>query len=121
MTQHLRLDAILDAAHERTRIGEFDNDSFLEGLTLVVDEVNAGGGCEHPQFPAMLGDVEKWLDARLRVSEYAREHDAVLGAPLEQPILIIGPRATRGCGECPGTAASCRAGARTAGREHVRR
>ena len=83
-------DDLLEVAARRTGLTEMDSDSWREGLSILLDEVN-----ESPAFTTagrehLLGLFADSLGRRLQVHDYLQTHRAVLDAPVEKPLIIIG-------------------------------
>lgn len=83
-------DDLLKIAAQRTGLTELDSDSWREGLSILLDEVN-----ESPAFTAegrehMMGLFTDALGRRLQVHDYLQTHESVLETPVEKPLIIIG-------------------------------
>lgn len=86
----LEVDAILAAAAARAGTGVYDSSSFMEGLQILVEDVNrsrvvTGSGREGLQkiFIGLLVN-------RLRVASWLRDHPATLDQPVRRPVFVIG-------------------------------
>ncbi|MDZ7882626.1 MAG: sulfotransferase [Mycobacterium sp.] len=83
-------DDLLKVAAQRTGLSELDSESWREGSSILLDEVNESsaftpGGREH-----VMGLFTDALSRRLRVHDYLQTHASVLDEPVEKPLIIIG-------------------------------
>jgi hypothetical protein len=81
--------ALLEQARQRTGLGDFGSDDFLEPFELLVDELKAA------PFSALgrrlkTQEIIVWLENRLRLTEARRLHPAIDGVAVEAPIFITG-------------------------------
>jgi hypothetical protein len=81
---------LIRAARERTGLEQFDSDSFLEPLELLVRGVNERTDYTERGLETLSGEFVNHLSNRLRVADYLRQHPELLDAPLEVPIVVMG-------------------------------
>jgi hypothetical protein len=85
----LTTDGLIDAARSTSGLEEFDSDSFVEPLGILVDGVNSHS--EGPRIATRLQrEIVRLLANRLKVAEYLRRHPELYDAPLDVPVVVIG-------------------------------
>jgi len=86
----LRVDAVLEAARERTGLDDFGPDDFLPRLGLWLEEAD-----QDPERTA-LGRLVLWNDCvrcaanRLWVHDLLTRHPEIHDVPIERPIIVVG-------------------------------
>jgi hypothetical protein len=86
----MTLDEILSAARAATGLPDPDRDSWREGLEILLrDHAQANVLSERGQMLLKARYTEA-LSARMRVDDYIRDNPAVLTAPIERPVFILG-------------------------------
>lgn len=81
---------IIEKARSKTGIGEFDSLSFREGLDIIVADANESRDLSDSGRIGIEKIFVGLLASRLRVSQYLRDHPAVLGSPVERPVFTLG-------------------------------
>jgi hypothetical protein len=90
MPQHPTVAGLLEEAKKRTGLSEFSNDSWREGLEILLRD--------HAQID-MINDVGRaWIDnilinalcTRLRVDDYHRRNPELAAMPVKRPVFILG-------------------------------
>ncbi len=86
----MTFDEIVDAAREATGLADPDNDSWREGLEILLrDHARAdilterGAGIIKRRYVSALA-------SRMQVDDYIRRHPEVLDTPVERPVFILG-------------------------------
>ncbi len=93
MAQLLVADALIEQARKQTGIQDFDNESYREGLDVLVRDVNRG--IARDQF-AEVGidrinhDIVHYLKGRLKISDYLRQNPELLTRKIERPVFVMG-------------------------------
>ncbi|MCV7409441.1 sulfotransferase [Mycobacterium florentinum] len=83
-------DDVLKLASQRTGLTEIDSDSWRDGLQLILDDVNNSPAFTQYGRERILNDSTDALGRRLQVHGYIQEHPAVLDAPVERPLIVLG-------------------------------
>lgn len=83
-------DDVLKLATQRTGLTEIDSDSWRDGLTLILDEVNNSPAFTAAGRERILGDAANALGRRLQIHAYLHEHPDALEAPVERPLIVLG-------------------------------
>ena len=65
---------LIRAARERTGLGQFDSDSFVEPLEMLVRGVNERTDYTEGGLETLSGEFVNHLSNRLRVADYLRQH-----------------------------------------------
>src|SRR5262249_43788509 len=87
-------DDVLKLAAQRTGLTEIDSDSWRDGLTIILDEVNSSPAFTPLGRERSLNDATDALGRRLPIHDYLQPHPEVLDAPVERPLIVLGmPRA----------------------------
>jgi Sulfotransferase family len=81
---------LLEAARARAGIAEFDNESFVEGLDILVADVNRSTLLSDGGRDGLRKIFIQLLVNRLRVAHYLREHPDTLAQPVPRPVFVIG-------------------------------
>lgn len=93
MAQQLVADALVEQAMKETGIGEFDNDSYREGLDVFIASFNEGiakGWMSDGGIGRATADTLHYLRGRLKVSQYLRENTELLERRVEKPVFVMG-------------------------------
>ena len=83
-------DDVFKLAAQRTGVTEIDSDSWRDGLTLIVDEVNNSPAFTPFGRERVLNDATDALGRRMQVHDYIQAHPEVLDAPVERPLFVLG-------------------------------
>ena len=86
----LTADDIFKLAAQRTGVSEIDSDSWREGLTLMLDELNNSPAFTPFGRERVLGDATDALGRRIQVHNYIQAHPEVLDEPVERPLFVLG-------------------------------
>ncbi len=85
----MQAEQFVEMAREKTGLGDFDSDSFMEALEVLVKGIQARP--EHERiFAALQDEMVNALANRLRVADYLRQHPELEDAPIEAPIIVMG-------------------------------
>jgi hypothetical protein len=84
------VESLLAQATERTGLSEFANDSWREGLEILLGD--------HARTGRLNAVGRAWLDnilvnalmTRLRVDDYHRRHPALSATPVTRPVFVLG-------------------------------
>jgi hypothetical protein len=93
MAQQLSAAELVENACKATGLSHFDSDSYLEGLNVMVDDVNTGiakgwytdGGIERVRHDAL-----HYLTTRLKIADYLAANPELLERPIERPVFVMG-------------------------------
>lgn len=79
----------IEAARRATGLDRFDSESFHEGLSILVDDFNAG---ERPDsaLKRFNDDIIKSLSLRLKTTDYLARRPELLKRPIEKPVFVFG-------------------------------
>jgi hypothetical protein len=83
-------DDVLKLAAQRTGLTEIDSDSWRDGLTIILDEINNSPAFTPFGRERILGDATDALGRRLQIHDYIQAHPEVLDAPVERPLIVLG-------------------------------
>lgn len=83
-------DQLMATAAKRSKLSDFGDDSFLEGLRMLCESLN-GESDLHPfgRYSAKQSILTS-LRNRLELAARRKEHPEVFEAPVERPLLIVG-------------------------------
>lgn len=85
----MQVEELIDAARRDAGLDEFDSDSFVEPLGILVDGVNARPETD-VLAAAIAGDIVRHLANRLKVTDHLRRHPELENAPLDVPVVVMG-------------------------------
>jgi hypothetical protein len=83
-------DDVFKLAAQRTSVTEIDSDSWRDGLTLIVNEVNNSPAFTPFGRERVLNDATDALGRRMQVHAYLQAHPEVLDEPVERPLIVLG-------------------------------
>jgi hypothetical protein len=86
----LLVDGILAAAAERAGTGSYDSMTFMQGLRILVDDVNRSSAVTESGREGLRKIYVGLLVNRLRVARWLREHPETMAAPVPRPVFVIG-------------------------------
>ena len=86
----LSVDAILAEARARAGTELFDSLSFMEGLEILVGDINRSRLVTDSGREGLRKIFTGLLWNRLRVSQWLEEHPETLDAPVPAPVIVIG-------------------------------
>jgi len=79
---------LMAAAEQRTRLSDFGDARFLEGLNRIIEESR---GRYTPLGTALVRNLlVRALGNRLRAVDYIKRHPDVLDIPIRRPIIVLG-------------------------------
>lgn len=90
MTRPLIIEELIEEAQAATGLTEFDNDSFREGLSVLIDDINADGERPEPLVQRFRVDLVKALAGRLKTTDYLARRPELLQRPIEKPVFVFG-------------------------------
>jgi hypothetical protein len=85
----LRVDALLDAARQRTGLSDFGDPWIMEPLNALVDCINRDAGLASADVAPVHHMVDMLCD-RLKLAAYLKEHPAVHDEKIEVVGVILG-------------------------------
>jgi hypothetical protein len=81
---------LLEAARQQTGLEDFGDDSFREGLEVLVgalrDEARLNAAGEGFLYPRIIGH----LSQRLQIEDWYRRHPDIADVPLQRPLIGVG-------------------------------
>ena len=84
------VDELLEAVADRTGLADFGDDSFREGLGVLLlslrDEARLNTSGEEFIYPR----IGRYLEQRLQVEDWYRRHPEIAGVPVEAPLFVLG-------------------------------
>ncbi|MET0391124.1 MAG: sulfotransferase [Polyangiales bacterium] len=86
----MTLDDILSAARTTTRLPDPDQDTWREGLELLLRDHEKSDNLSERGWERMKARYTDALAARMRVDDYLRQHPEVTQTPVKRPVFILG-------------------------------
>ena len=86
----MTFDDIVNAAREQTGLPDPDNDSWQEGLQILLRDHTKADALSDQGREIIKRNYVKALAARMSVDEYLRKHPALLQTPVKRPVFILG-------------------------------
>lgn len=86
---HLDQQSILDAARRETGLQDWGEDTFLEPMSRVIEEVPKERFTELARV-FMRATFTQAVKNRLRIQAYLKEHPEIRDIPIERPIFVLG-------------------------------
>src|ERR1700743_1805083 len=83
-------DDVFTLAAKRTGCTEIDSDSWRDGLSLMLDELNSSPVFTPFGRERVPGDATDALGRPMQVHAYLQDHPEVLDAPVERPLIVLG-------------------------------
>jgi hypothetical protein len=84
------VDDVLKLAAQRTGLTEVDSDSWRDGLTIMLDDLNTSPSFTPFGRERVLDDATNALGRRLQIHDYIQAHPEVLDAPVQRPVIVLG-------------------------------
>jgi hypothetical protein len=80
---------LIEEAQRSVGLDSFDSDSFLDGLTVLLDDLNRG---ERPDVghARLRASIVKALADRLKTAAYLKGRPDLLDRPCERPVFVFG-------------------------------
>ncbi|MDR3417269.1 MAG: sulfotransferase [Nevskia sp.] len=89
MSAALVAEELVAQARQATGLSRFDDDSFREGLQVLVADLNRNGRPEAAQ-ERLRGSIVAALAARLKTTAYLEQRPELLTRPVERPVFVFG-------------------------------
>lgn len=89
MATELIVDEMIEEAQQTTGLERFDNDSFREGLQVLVTDLNASERPE-PATVQVRAAFVRALASRLQTTAYLESHPELLSRPIRRPVFVFG-------------------------------
>jgi hypothetical protein len=86
----LTFDDVVTAAREKSGAPDPDTDSWREGLEILLRDHAKADCLTERGWSIMKNRYVEALAARMQVDEYIRKNPAVVQAPVERPVFILG-------------------------------
>jgi hypothetical protein len=85
-----RIDELVGRARQRAGLDDFGDDSWREGLTLLVHTVESSPGVNAGGRDYVYGQFVDALWNRLRIVDYLTHHPEVSDERIERPLVVLG-------------------------------
>jgi len=85
-----RIDELVARACRRAGLDDFGDDSWREGLTLLVATVESSPGVSPGGRDLVYGQFVDALWNRLRIVDYLKQHREVSAERIERPLVVLG-------------------------------
>lgn len=89
MKNTLVVDELIEQAQQKTGLNEFDSHSFMEGLEILVADLNVEAPGDF-YVDRNRTDIVNALANRLKVHDYHKSRPELLQRPVERPIFVFG-------------------------------
>jgi hypothetical protein len=89
MALTLVADELIEQARQLTGLERIDSDSFREGLSVLLADINAGGAPD-ASLERTRGNIVQALANRLKVTDYLDRRPELLHRPIERPVFVFG-------------------------------
>lgn len=86
----MKLDEILNAARERTQVADPVNDSWREGLEILLRDHDAANVLTERGRTLLKSRYVDALSSRFVVDDYIRRHPLITNSPVKRPVFILG-------------------------------
>jgi hypothetical protein len=86
----LTFDDILNGAREKTGAPDPDTDTWREGLEILLRDHERQGRLTERGWAIVKNRYVETLAARMQVDDYIRKNPAVVEAPIQRPVFILG-------------------------------
>ena len=86
----MQVDAIETAAAETTGLDDFGDPTYRDGLSVLVDSLDAEARLSELGVVALEAQMTTFLKNRLRVIDWRRHHPEVATEPITAPLVVVG-------------------------------
>lgn len=86
----LHTEIVLEAARATTGLSDYGDMSFVEGLTIFLDDLRHESNLSRAGATAKFHDIVRMLSNRLIFQRDLARHPEILAGPIEKPIVIFG-------------------------------
>lgn len=90
MSANLNIDSLLSEAIAATKLDDFGNNSFFEGLQVLINSCNNEAQLNNTGFKIAHGIISQCLINRLQVQDWITRHPEILNEKIEKPLIITG-------------------------------
>ena len=90
MSNNLNVDSLLSEAIEKTKLEDFGNDSFLEGLKIFLNSCHDEARLNDIGIQIAHSIISRCLMNRLQVQDCITRHPEILNEKIEKPLIITG-------------------------------
>ena len=90
MSLNLSVQSLINGAKESAGLEDFGNDSFMEGLRILVDSFNNEARLNDIGIQSIPEIITRYLVNRLNVQDWISRHPEILDEKVAQPIIITG-------------------------------
>ncbi len=84
------IEQIIKAGYERAQVEKIPNESFREGLALMLADINDSEKLTEQGLEIFKEEILAHLVPRLKVDDYARKHPELLEVPIDKPLFVLG-------------------------------
>jgi hypothetical protein len=85
-----QVDDLVERAYERAGLDDFGDDSWREGLHLLVETVESAPGVNPGGRDYVYGQFIAAMWNRLRIVDYVKQHPEVAQERVERPLVVLG-------------------------------
>jgi hypothetical protein len=86
----MKLEEILNAARERTQVADPVNDSWREGLEILLRDHDSANVLTERGTTLLRSRYVDALASRMVVDDYIRRHPLTTNSPVKRPVFILG-------------------------------
>lgn len=86
----LNIDELLAAARQQTGLSDFGDNSFQEGLSVLLKALNEEANLTETGQGRVGASIQATLAQRLQVEDYLKSHPELLEQPIEKPLFVFG-------------------------------
>ncbi len=90
MSANLNIDSLLSEAIEKTKLENFGNDLFLEGLKVLLNSCHNEARLNDLGIQIVHSMISRCLINRLQVQDWITRHPEILNEKIEKPLIITG-------------------------------
>lgn len=90
MSADLNIDLLLGEAIEATDLNNFGNDSFSEGLKVLINSCNNEAKLNNTGLQIVHSMISKCLINRLQIQDWITQYPEILNEKIEKPLIITG-------------------------------
>ncbi len=84
------MDQLIGRAVETAGVDDFGEDSWQEGLTLLVDGLSGEADLNDVGEAMAEAELLAYLVNRLQILDWRRDHPGIAGVAITRPIFIVG-------------------------------
>lgn len=86
----LNINELLAAARQQTGLSDFGDNSFQEGLSILLKALNEEANLTESGQARVGASIQATLAQRLQVEDYLKSHPELLEQPIDKPLFLFG-------------------------------